>query len=94
MKEYRNRTVVERAGAAAPPLHATNPLGQKQPPAFALLSEQYGLDDMQIGDSRSLEQQTIDQEFDAYINTTLLTHISTDIIKYWEVRNHLTTVIT
>jgi hypothetical protein len=53
-------------------------------PKYMTLAEQYGLsDDMNIGESKANEQ-TIEQEFQAYI-TAPLTPTSVNILKFWEV---------
>jgi hypothetical protein len=57
------------------------------PPGFTKLADKYlSLDDMRISDSSSLQTQTIEQEFQAYITAPVCAE-GTDIVKYWEVRH-------
>lgn len=56
-----------------------------QVPAYTTLGEQYGLaDDMHIAGPNIQDQQTIEQEFQAYI-TSPVSNAATNIIKFWEV---------
>jgi hypothetical protein len=58
--------------------------GSRRQPAFASLAQQYGLpEDMHL-DSDSIEQQTVEQEFQSYV-TSQISPPATDIIKFWEV---------
>jgi hypothetical protein len=57
----------------------------KDVPAYMSLAAQYGIDnDMDFGNSGQDEQQTIDQEYQAYV-TASCSPKGTDILKFWEV---------
>jgi hypothetical protein len=62
-------------------------LGAEERPKFMSLAAQYGLNkDMDIGNSDGPEQ-TIEQEYQAYITSQISKGIST--IRFWEVRNSI-----
>jgi hypothetical protein len=63
-----------RAAAAAPLRTLT----------YTRLADKYGMSDMRITDPSSLQMQTIEQEFQAYI-TAQLSVEGTNMIKFWEV---------
>jgi hypothetical protein len=71
----------------APPHNLVPLLHDVPPPGFTKLADKYlSLDDMRISDSSSLQTQTIEQEFQAYITAPVCAE-GTDIVKYWEVRH-------
>jgi hypothetical protein len=53
-------------------------------PGYMTLAQQYGLDDMEIGDVGAHRQATVEEEYRSYI-TAPLSPKSMDIIKFWEV---------
>ena len=74
----------EKASTEAP----SEPMqtGRGEIPRYMSLAEQYGLgDDMNIGESNETEQ-TVEQEYQAYVTATL-SPSSVNILKFWEV-NH------
>lgn len=80
---------------AVSPAEVSSPPSNLQPsdsgtnlPAYMSLAERYGLvdDDMDIGNSGTNEQ-TVEQEYQAYI-TSHLSPKTSDIIKFWEASNH------
>lgn len=73
MQEYRE-TVVETEQSA--PVNSG--------PGYMTLAQQYGLDDMEIGDAEAHHQATVEDEYRSYI-TAPLSSRTTDIIKFWEV---------
>jgi hypothetical protein len=78
MSEYRATTTEEPfVGPTAAPLGES--------PAFMTLDAQYGLtdDDLAIGGTTTHEQ-TVEQEFQAYI-TAPLSPSNMDILRFWEV---------
>lgn len=84
MVEYRERADAVTANLGQPaPVPALS--GDSNTPAFMTLAAQYGLDedDMGLGNNNS-NQQTIEQEYQAYITSTL-SNGAVDIIKFWEV---------
>lgn len=81
MQEYR-----EKIGTASTrmPVDAYPSAGDV--PAYMSLAAQYDLeDDMTIGASGGAQEQSIEQEYQAYITAPLSTQ-KTDILKFWEVR--------
>jgi hypothetical protein len=83
MSEYRVTTAeMPLAGSIAPPC-----LGDT--PAYMSLDAQYGFldDDLEIG-SITTPEQTVEQEFQAYI-TSKLSRIDIDILKFWEASREL-----
>jgi hypothetical protein len=79
MNEYRATT--EKMSAAGPTVPI---LGES--PAYMTLDAQYGLmdDDLVIGGTT--HEQTVEQEFQAYI-TALLLPPNMNILKFWEASN-------
>jgi hypothetical protein len=73
---YRNKGPQLTASESEHVVHARTP-------KFMSLAAEYGLPDMKIGGSHS-NQQTIEQEYDAYV-TSSLSQENVDIIKFWEV---------
>lgn len=89
MMEYRMQAV-------APATEAPSPLSNLQLgdsgtklPAYMSLAARYGLmdDDMDVGNSGTNEQ-TVEQEYQAYI-TSPLSPKTSDIIKFWEASNRI-----
>jgi hypothetical protein len=83
MIEYRATTATEEQQQQPPPTGTLTPhIGEI--PHYMSLDVQYGIeeDDMAIGGSSS--DQTVEQEFQAYI-TAPLSPPSIDILKFWEV---------
>jgi hypothetical protein len=85
MVEYRQNASSEAtAGPSSQPRPAA---ARRAPSGFTKLADKYlSLDDMRISDSSSLQTQTIEQEFQAYITAPVCAE-GTDIVKYWEVRH-------
>ena len=54
---------------------------------YALIAAEFGMDNMEIGESRRNEQ-SLEQEYQAYI-TALLSSKTINILKFWEVANLL-----
>ena len=88
MLEYRERANQTSRDPAAPTV-ATATVHSTQSPAYMSLAAQYGLDDMQFGAVEDSDQQTVEQEYQAYINA-VPSKEGTDMLKYWEVGNYLT----
>jgi hypothetical protein len=79
MQEYRENVTT----AAETDLLASS--SEDSGPGYMSLAQQYGLsDDMEIGDSGSHSQATIEQEYQSYI-TAPLSPKSMEILKFWEV---------
>ena len=75
MREYRDRART----SSDPPQTAAEEI-----PRYMTLAERYGLgDDMNIGGPSNAEE-TIEQEYQAYVTAVRSTFI--DILKFWEVR--------
>jgi hypothetical protein len=75
MREYR-----EKAGTETP--FEPPPTVTEERPRFMMLAQRYGLsDDMNIGGSNETEQ-TLEQEYQAYVTAT---RSAVDILKFWEV---------
>ncbi len=75
MREYRDRART----SSDPPQTAAEEI-----PRYMTLAERYGLgDDMNIGGPSNAEE-TIEQEYQAYVTVVRSTFI--DILKFWEVR--------
>jgi hypothetical protein len=88
MNEYRVTATAEEqplAGLIAP--------GPGEAPAYMTLDAQYGLadDDMAIGGT-TMSEQTVEQEFQAYV-TAPLSPNNIDILKFWEVSRELMLLI-
>jgi hypothetical protein len=82
MLEYRERKKKETttSGDAAPAPAAPKP---KDAPAFMSLAERYGLYDMGFANAEDTEEQTVEQEYQAYV-TAPLSQKGTNILKFWE----------
>jgi len=79
MQEYR-----EKVSTEAPPTQTRTSRGEM--PRYMSLAERYGLGiDMNIGGPDETEQ-TVDQEYQAYVTAVLS---SVDILKFWEVTNFI-----
>jgi hypothetical protein len=83
MIEYRERAV----GPEEQPPPGLQPGGSAVNLPSYSLAEQYGLtdDDMDIG-SPGINEQTVEQEYQAYI-TASLSPKTIDIVKFWEASN-------
>ena len=79
MREYREREIAATPDQSVPPATA-------EVPAYMSLAAQYGVTDMEIGDS-GIGDQTIEQEYQAYIMAPLSPK-TMDILKFWEVYNN------
>jgi hypothetical protein len=83
MIEYRERAAASEE--QPPPSRSPSPSSGANLPSYSLAAK-YGLsDDMDVGDPGANEQ-TVEQEYQAYI-TAPLSPRTTDIIKFWEVSN-------
>jgi hypothetical protein len=82
MKEYRENLATETETDEAP---SSDSDSEDPAPGYMTLAQQYGLsDDMEIGNSGSSCQATIEQEYQAYI-TAPLSPKTMNILKFWEV---------
>lgn len=80
MHEYRERMTKKTGDVAQSVSSATN---LDDTPKYMSLAEQYGIaEEMEIGMSE--HTQTIEQEFQAYVTSTLSPK-NIDILKFWEV---------
>lgn len=79
MIEYRGR-----ATSVPPEGPAPGPAAGGDVPAYMSLAEKYGLHDMDV--NSGVDEQTIEQEYQAYI-TSPLSPKTTDIVKFWEESN-------
>jgi hypothetical protein len=82
MHEYREKAAA-RNNEGRSSQTAEADLGTRETERFMSLAAQYGLDDMDIGESGANEQ-TIDQEYRAYI-TAPLSPKTINILRFWEV---------
>jgi hypothetical protein len=83
MLAYREKAGANHDDEPLPDAGATSSDSGKIP-GYMSLAKQYGLhDDMDIGDSGGHEQ-TIEQEYQAYV-TAQLSPKNVDILKFWEV---------
>jgi hypothetical protein len=80
MIEYRQNATTETTTGSSQPTAAPS-----RAPTFTRLADKYGMSDMRITDQSSLQAQTIEQEFQAYITSQLSTD-GTNLMKFWEVR--------
>jgi hypothetical protein len=87
MVEYRQKATTTTTGASLQPPHMAA-AAPTCAPTFTRLADKYSLADMRIADPSSLQSQTIEQEFQAYITSPLSTE-GTNIIKFWEVRAYI-----
>lgn len=89
MREYRkNSDARENEGQSVQVSARANANARGSVAALPLLITQYGLeDDFNIGDAGG-KVQTIEQEYQAYI-TGILSPISLDILKFWEVNSEV-----
>ena len=78
MSEYR--ATIEEPFADAGPIAPI--LGES--PAYMTLDAQYGLVDDDLAIGSTTQEQTVEQEFQAYV-TALLSSPNIDILKFWEV---------
>jgi hypothetical protein len=90
MLEYREKGSVgnnEEQSTRTPGASAADP-GAGELPKYMSLAAQYGLDsDMDFGESGETEQ-TIEQEYQAYI-TAPLSPKTVNILKFWEVGDYV-----
>jgi hypothetical protein len=89
MVEYHECARVASSGPGSDSGHSV-PLpavgNSAQPPAYTTIAEQYGLQDMHFESaSGSGEDQSVKQEFQAYV-TAPLSPLLTNILKHWKVR--------
>jgi hypothetical protein len=85
MLEYREKDGTNHNNK--PPSEADRAYrGAGERPKFMSLAAQYGLKDMDIGNSNG-PQQTIEQEYQAYITVQPPKDINT--LRFWEVRNSI-----
>jgi len=89
MKSYRFPTDATTINARSFTIDVSSRV-KDQTPAYASLAAQYGLQDMQITDSSSVMDQTVEQEYQSYA-TAPISSPGTNILKYWEV-NHFVTL--
>jgi hypothetical protein len=89
LAEYRERTKAkEKEGSSATVRSAPAPTRENLPLVFQLLSEQYGLGaEMQFASPGGLNEQPVEQEYQAYVTAPLLPH-RTNTLKFWEVRDN------
>ena len=89
MVEYRERAEAERTQRStegSAPVHS-DPVRPDQVPAYATLAADYGLpQDMYFATSNSFEQ-TVEEEYRSYVSGALSPQ-GTNILKFWEVRDH------
>ena len=85
MAEYHMRARADRrvSGSCA----AVSPLIRDERPAYANLADQYGVTNMQFATPESVEEQTIEQEFQSFV-TAPLSPRGTNTLKFWEVRRY------
>jgi hypothetical protein len=80
MLEYREKN--KKEGPVQTPADAAD-LGTGKMEKYMAIAAQFGVNDMDIGDSRESDQ-TVDQEYQAYI-TAPLSPKTVDVLKFWEV---------
>jgi hypothetical protein len=84
MKKYRHRRT-QSTGPEIVTGPSQRPLPVQREPAYMSLAERYGLsEDMFLAGGDNSEEQTIEQEYQAYA-TAPVTASNVDMIKYWEV---------
>jgi hypothetical protein len=88
MLDYRERAKQTSrdpaaSGVATATIHAT------QPPTYTSLAAQYGLDDMEFGEAEDADMPSLELEYQTYVSS-VPSKPGTDMLKYWEVGNHLT----
>ena len=82
MLEYREQKKKKEAapsGNAAPAPAAPEP----NDPPFMSLAERYGLPNMGFANAEDTDEQTVEQEYQAYV-TAPLSWRGTNILKHWE----------
>jgi hypothetical protein len=84
MYSYRQRAATKATGSSA--IHPACPLTSTTPKTeyWEDLTAQYGLDSMDADEANGHTDQTVDEEYSAYV-TALLSPKGTDLIKFWEV---------
>ena len=92
MLEYREMAKQKALEGQSAPTVAVPGVGTGKTPSYMSLAQQYGYDDddMEFGGPSDAEQ-TVEQEYQAYI-TAPLSAKYTDILKYWEVSNVISCV--
>jgi len=85
MTQYRQDVTAQNAAAGQTRVATAVP--PPSAPAYMSLAEKYGMTDMHIGGASGAAEQTIEQEYQAYI-TAPLSSSATDILKFWEVRGY------
>lgn len=81
MLEYRERN--KKEGTAQTPGTDAADLGTEETEKYFSIADEYGIDDMDIGESGGSDQ-TLEQEYQAYI-TAPLSSKTVNILKFWEV---------
>ena len=84
MAEYCARA--RASGRVSGSCAAVSPLIRDEHPAYINLADQYGVMDMQFATPESVEEQTIEQEFQSFV-TAPLSPRGTNTLKFWEVRH-------
>jgi hypothetical protein len=87
MLEYREKAKQKALEGQSAPTVAVPGVGTGKMPSYISLAQQYGYnDDNMEFDGSSDAEQTLEQEYQAYVTAPLSTKY-TDILKYWEVSN-------
>ena len=85
MAEYHARA--RASGRVSGSCAAVSLLVRDEHPAYTNLADQYGVTDMQFATPESVEEQTIEQEFQSFV-TVPLSLRRTNMLKFWEVRRY------
>lgn len=84
MLEYREaKKKLEEAAASSDTAPAPATPEPDDAPAFMSLAERYGLPGMGFANDEDTDEQTVEQEYQAYV-TAPLSRKGTNILKYWE----------
>jgi len=83
MVEYRKKSTTAQSNNEVEEPHRA-PSGE----AYMELAAQYGLDDMVIGNPDDNPQQTVEDEYNAYM-TAPLSSMKVTSLKFWEVRGDI-----
>ena len=84
-RKHHEKEAVIAANSTLPGVaDSTHAIQQLQAPAYTTLAEMYSLDDMYFSTPDIVEEQSLEQEYQAYV-TAPLSLARTDTLRIWEV---------
>ena len=82
-KQKKNKEAAPSGNAAPAPAAPAPAAPEPNDPPFMSLAERYGLPNMGFANAEDTDEQTVEQEYQAYV-TAPLSRRGTNILKHWE----------